>query len=79
MEIDEHLKYTMYVFHPHFTPIKTHDPPLTSIPQQLAIRPLPQGRRANGLAQNARLLLVISAAKSENEKKRSRRAAEEYT
>jgi serine/threonine-protein phosphatase 2A catalytic subunit len=44
--------------------------PLTPTPQQLAVRPLPQGRRANGLAQNARLLLVISAAKKRQAKEK---------
>jgi hypothetical protein len=57
MEIDEHLKYTLYV-KPIFTPDTKFTTNTTS---QLAIRPLPQSRRAHGLPQDARLLLVISA------------------
>jgi hypothetical protein len=57
MEIDEHLKYTLYVKF-IFTPDTGFT---TNTPSQLAIRPLPQSRRAHGLPQNTRLLLVISA------------------
>jgi hypothetical protein len=63
MEIDEHLKYTLYV---RF--IFTPDTVFTAnIPSQLAIRPLPQSRRAHGLPQDTRLLLVISAKKKKQQ------------
>jgi hypothetical protein len=57
MEIDEHLKYTLYVKLILLPDTKS----TTNTPCQLAIRPLPPSRRAHGLPQNARLLLVISA------------------
>jgi hypothetical protein len=55
MEIDEHLKYTLYVTHP--APTLN----LTNLSQP-PIRPLPTRRRAHGLAQDTRLLLVEQLA-----------------
>ena len=57
MEIDEHLKYTLYVPHQSERRLNVSATSLTLL--QPAIRTVPARRRAHGLSPYARLLFVI--------------------